>query len=77
MTAGTGHVDHDLGAKLVAHDQYHHSYVTLTVDATEISGVMTPIAETGSKKHKNDAEPDSFSYTSKLLKLSDGAVVSL
>jgi hypothetical protein len=77
MTAGTGHVDHDLGAKLVAHDQYHHSYVTLTVDAAEISGVMTPIAETGSKKHKTDAEPDSFSYTSKLLKLSDGAVVSL
>jgi acid phosphatase type 7 len=77
MTADTGHVDHDLGAKLEAHDQYHHSYVTLTVDENEISGVMTPIAETGSKKHKGDARPDDFRYTAKLLKLDDGAIVSL
>jgi acid phosphatase type 7 len=77
MTADTGHVDHDLGATLKAHDQYHHSYVTLTVDADKISGVMTPIAETGSTKHKNDAVPDTFSYTAKFLKLADDTVVSL
>jgi hypothetical protein len=77
MTAGTGHVDHDLGAKLMFHDQYHHGYVTLTVDDKTISGVMTPIAETGSKKHKTDAEPDTFSYTAELLKLKDGVTVSL
>lgn len=77
MTAGTGHVDHDLGAKLVAHDQYHHSYVTLTVDGEKIGGTMTPVAETGSSKHKNDAKPDEFSYSAKTIKLAEGAVVSL
>jgi len=77
MTADTGHVDHDLGAKLIAHDQYHHSYVTLTVDQENITGVMTPIAETGSKNHKTDAKPDDFSYSAKLLKLPQGTTVSL
>lgn len=77
MTADTGHVDHDLGAKLMFHDQYHHSYVTLTVDDKTISGVMTPLADTGSKKHKTDAKPDTFSYSAKLLKLKDGVTVSL
>jgi Calcineurin-like phosphoesterase len=77
MTADTGHVDHDLGAKLMFHDQYHHSYVTLSVDKNEIAGTMTPIAETGSSKHKNDAKPDTFSYSAKLIKLPDGVTVSL
>lgn len=77
MTVDNGHVDHDLGAKLIFHDQYHHGYVTLTVDDKTISGVMTPIADTGSKKHKTDAKPDTFSYTAKLLKLNEGVTVSL
>jgi hypothetical protein len=77
MTVDNGHVDHDLGAKLIFNDHYHHSYVTLTVDDQTISGVMTPLAETGSKKHKNDAKPDTFSYTAKLLKLKDGVTISL
>lgn len=77
MTADTGHTDKDVGATLMFHDQFHHSYVTLAVDAKNITGVMTPIAETGSKKHKTDAVPDTFSYTAKLLKLDKGVTVSL
>ena len=77
MTADTGHVDKELGAKLMFHDQFHHSYVTIAVDANEISLVMTPLAETGSKKHQNDAKPDTFAYTAKPLKLKNGVVVSL
>ena len=77
MTADTGHVDEEVDAKLEFHDQYHHSYVTLTVSSTEIAGVMTPLAETGSQKHQNDAKPDQFSCSAKPLKLKDGVVVSL
>jgi len=77
MTADKGHVDHDVAAKLMFHDQYHHSYVTLSVDKDEITGTMTPIAETGSSKHKHDAEPDTFRYSAKLIKLDDKATVSL
>jgi len=80
MTADVGHVDHDLGAELMFHDQYHHGYVTLSVDANQITVKMTPIAETGSSKHKHDAVPDSpayTTYTAKLLELPKGAIVSL
>lgn len=77
MTASAGHIDRDLGAKLVIHDQFHHSYVTLSVGADRITGTMTPIAETGSAKHKRDAEPDSFSYPAGLIKLDNEVTVSL
>ena len=77
MTADVGHVDPDLGAELMFHDQYHHSYVTLMIDSDQISGVMTPIAETGSAKHKHDAKPDTFSYPAKAIMLKKGSVVSL
>ncbi|HEU5350694.1 MAG TPA: metallophosphoesterase [Terracidiphilus sp.] len=77
MQAATGHVDPALGAKLLFHDQYHHGYVTLTVDHKQIRGVMTPLADTGSKKHKTDATPDTFTYTAKALKLKDGQTISL
>lgn len=77
MTADNGHVDHDLGAKLEFHDQYHHGYVTLTVDSEEISGVMTPLAETGTAKHKKDAVQDTFRCSAKAVKLDAKTVVSL
>ncbi|MBV8115358.1 MAG: metallophosphoesterase [Silvibacterium sp.] len=77
MTADSGHVDHDLGAKLIFSDQFHHSYVTLSVDAENITGVTTPVATTGSTKHKHDAASDSFSYPAKLIRLEEGATVSL
>jgi Calcineurin-like phosphoesterase len=77
MQAATGHVDPSLGAKLLFHDQFHHGYVTLTVDDKQVKGVMTPIADTGSKAHKTDAKPDSFTYTAKCLKLKTGQTVSL
>ncbi len=77
MTADAGHVDPEVGAELKFHDQYHHSYVTLTVTADAISGIMTPLAETGSAKHRTDAKVDKFKYSTKLLKLKDGVTVSL
>ncbi len=77
MTAEVGHVDEDLGAKLVFHDSYHHGYATITVDADHVSGTMTPVAETGSRKHQKDAVPDKFSYTAKPLRLPNKAMVSL
>jgi hypothetical protein len=46
-------------------------------DADNITGTMTPIAESGSAKHKHDAEPDNFSYTAKLITLEEGKTVSL
>jgi hypothetical protein len=72
-----GFVDPDTQAKLMFHDQFHHNYVTLAVDAKDIHLSMTPIAETGSSKHKDDAKPDSTKYTARLLKLDDGDTVHL
>lgn len=77
MTADVGNMDKELGAELMFHDQYHHGYVTLSVDSKQIKGTMTPIGETGSSKHKDDAKPDSFTYTAKLLELPKNVVVSL
>jgi hypothetical protein len=77
LNAAPGHTDASVGAKLVAADAFHHSYLTLTVSADAISGVMTPLGETGSSKHKNDAVPDTFKYSAKTIKLPDGVVVSL
>jgi hypothetical protein len=77
LTADPEYVDASVGAKLVAADAFHHSYLTLTVNAQTISGVMTPLGETGSSKHKDDAVPDTFHYSAKLIKLQDGVVVSL
>lgn len=77
MTADVGHVDESVGAALKFSDSYHHSYVTLMVDGENVSGVMTPLADTGSKKHQKDAKPDTFEYTAKALTLAKGQTVSL
>ncbi len=77
ITVDDGYTDPQLDATLIAHDASHHSYLTLTVDAKSISGVMTPIASTGSAKHKRDAKPDTFSYTANPLMLPKGVAVSL
>ena len=77
MTADVGHVDKDLGAQLMFHDAYHHGYATLTVDSDKIGVKMTPIAETGSRKHKTDAKVDEATYTAKPLHLPEGVTISL
>lgn len=77
MTAASGHVDPALGAKLIFHDEFHHGYVTLTVDSKNISGLMTPLGSTGAKGHQNDAKTDTFRYPATLLKLPDGVTISL
>jgi hypothetical protein len=77
MTATNGHIDPGLGAKLIAQDDMHHSYVTLSVDQNNISGVMTPIAATGSAKNKQNAKIDTFSYSAKKITLAKGVTVSL
>lgn len=77
MTVASGYVDTNLGAKLIFEDHFHHSYVTLSVEQDTISGVMTPIADTGSAKHKRDAKIDTFSYPTKKITLNKGVTVSL
>ena len=62
------------GAQLIAGNHTNHSYATLTVDAKNISGVITTIDET---KYKGKPDEDKFSYPSKALLLPDAAVVSL
>lgn len=62
------------GAQLIASNHTNHGYATLTVDAKNISGVITTIDET---KYKGKPEEDKFSYPAKALLLPDGAVVSL
>ncbi|MDQ2832451.1 MAG: metallophosphoesterase [Acidobacteriota bacterium] len=77
MTAASGHVDPALGAKLIFHDEFHHGYVTLTVDAKNIFGLMTPLASTGAKGHQSDAKTDTFKYPATLMKLPEGVTISL
>jgi DNA repair exonuclease SbcCD nuclease subunit len=77
ITVADGYVDTTLDATLVFGDHFHHGYVTLTVDADNISGVMTPIASTGAKGHQKDAKTDTFSYTAKPLTLKKNVTISL
>ena len=72
-----GYVDPESGAELMFHDQFHHSYVTLSIDSKNIHLTMTPIAETGSSKHKHDAKPDTAMYSTKPVKLAHRATVQL
>jgi hypothetical protein len=61
-------------ARLIESNKTNHGYLTLSVDANTISGVMTTIDEI---KYKGDLRADTFSYTAKALTLPDGELVSL
>lgn len=67
-------VDPATEAELVAANKTNHGYLTITVDANTISGVMSAVEET---KYPANARADVFSYSAKALTLPDGAVVSL
>jgi len=73
LTASAGDVDTHTGAKLVYGDAKNHGYVTLTVDAQHISGIMTTV----DKETHEGTKTDSFSYSSKAHFLPDGDVISL
>ena len=69
-----GFVDPATGAKLVKFNDTNHGYVTMTVDANNISGVLTTVDEA---KYAGAKQADTFSYPAAALFLADGDVVSL
>ena len=66
--------DPQTDAQLVASNHNNHGYATLTVDAENITGVITTIDEL---KHKGNPAEDKFSYPSKAQILPPGVTVSL
>jgi hypothetical protein len=74
LSAAPGAADPENGAKLIAADDQNHGYVTLTVDANNISGVATSVNDATGK-----ATPglDSFSYPVAAKILPSGTTVSL
>lgn len=71
---GPGTVDPQTQAKLVAANDRQHSYVTLTVDANNISGTLSTIA-TPKAAAENGVDP--FSYPAAAIELPAGVMVSL
>ncbi len=69
-----GTEDPDTHAKLVYSNHKCHSYVTLTVDANNISGTLTSVDDRTQEVNRQD---DHFSYPAAAQFLPDGAVVSL
>ncbi|MBV8073475.1 MAG: metallophosphoesterase [Acidobacteriaceae bacterium] len=66
--------DTDTGAHLISSNHTNHGYMTLTITPDEISGVVSLVEE---KHYPADPAFDTFSYSSKPLKLQDNFVVSL
>jgi len=73
LNAAPGSSDPDNNATLIAADDQNHGYMTLTVDAKNVSGAVTSVNDsTGA------ATPlDQFAYTAAALPLPAGATVSL
>jgi acid phosphatase type 7 len=69
-----GTVDDNTGAKLVASDDSHHGYLTLSVDNKTIVGSMTVFDKTTEKAEPN---ADRFEYPAEALFLANGATISL
>ena len=76
MNAAAGVTDPATGAHLLFEEHQHHGYMTLTVDAKNISGVMKSVAN-GSGKFKTPGPTHSFSYPAGLIELPPSAVLSL
>jgi hypothetical protein len=74
MNAAAGHVDSETGAKLVFEEHKRHGYLTMTVDADQISGTMT-LTDPVDQDPVRDV--DTFSYTARALRLKKGKIVSL
>ncbi len=76
MNAVAGTTDAATGAHLVFEEHQHHGYMTLTVDAKSISGVMTTVANR-SGQGAGPGPTTSFTYAAGFVELPAGAVVSL
>jgi hypothetical protein len=74
LNAGVGTTDASTGANLVAANDTHWGYLTLTVDAQQISGTATVVPGTGETE---SAEIDTFAYSAAAQYLAEGATVSL
>ena len=73
LPVAAGYKDGSTGAKLIYGDDQSHGYVTLTVDAKNINGVVTLIDKTtGEVSH-----PNSFSYPATAKTLPPNVVISL
>ena len=74
ITTAVGTTDPATGAHLIYEEHRHHGYMTLTVTAETISGVMTTVANAG----ETGALPaNSFSYPATAVTLPAGVMVSL
>lgn len=74
MNAGNGTVDEQTQAKLVASNDQLHGYLTITIDAQNVSGAMTTVDHTASSAQPN---VDTFSYPAAAQFLKDGVTISL
>lgn len=74
LNAGVGTTDPATNAHLVAADDSHWGYLTLTVDAQSISGQVTLVPNA---KDRGKPQADSFSYPAKAQYLANGVTVSL
>jgi hypothetical protein len=74
LNSAIGTTDTTTNAKLVAGEDQHWGYLTLTVDANTISGTVTTAAGTAKA---TTSFSDSFSYPAAAQYLSQGDVISL
>ncbi len=74
LNSAVGATDSSTGAKLVAADDQHWGYMTLTVDAQNISGKVTLVPNA---KDSGPPAVDSFSYPATAMYLPEGANASL
>ena len=73
MNADDGTKDPNTEAHLIASNHKNHGYITLTVDAKNISGTMTIVSDDNSPS----SQADKFSYPATAQFLADGVMVSL
>lgn len=76
MNTGAPASDPTTGADLLFEEHQHHGYMTLTVDAKTISGVMQSVAN-GTGKFQTPGPTHTFSYPADLITLPKAEVVSL
>ena len=74
LTVANGATDPKTGATMVIGDDTHHGYATLTVDAQNISGVATTVANA---KDNGNPALDTFSYPVAPIHLPAGVNITL
>lgn len=76
MNAAAGVSDPATQASLIFEEHQHHGYMTLSVDATTISGTMTSVAN-GTGQFTTPGPGDTFKYPAGAILLKKNEVVSL